>query len=157
MAPGDLSASVRPLRLLALDGEDVAVISAHLQDAVVRLKDIVYLPALRRFALLADRFDWCAAAEGRMERCRAGIHFDHVEKVAQIGIAQDEPATVLNLLSIVFTETDPPEGIIQLTFSGGAVIRLHVECVDGQMRDIGPRWATRRKPGHAASDTAEPL
>lgn len=153
---GDMATGAPALRLLALDGEDLAVISAHLQDALVRIGDMAYIPSARRFALVADRFDWCAAGEGRTERCRVGLHFDGVEKVAHSGLARGAPATVLNLLSIAFEEKDAPGGFVLLTFSGGGVLRLQVECLEAQVRDIGPRWTTRRKPGHAIDDFAEP-
>lgn len=137
----------RPLRLLALDGDDLAVISAHLQDALVRPSEIAYLPSGRRFALVADRFDWCAAETGRTERLRAGLHFEGVTKASYQGMARDAQA-VLSLLSISFEENDPPAGLVRLTFSGGAAIRLAVECLEVQMRDMGPRWPVRHKPGH---------
>ncbi|HVB90372.1 MAG TPA: DUF2948 family protein [Beijerinckiaceae bacterium] len=152
----DVATGVRPLRLLAVDGEDLDVISAHLQDALVRLGEMAYFPSAQRFALVADRFDWCAAAAGRMERCRAGLHFDRVLRVRRSGFAQEDPGALLNLLSIAFEPSDPPAGSIYLTFSGGGALRLEVECVEAQMRDIGPRWATRRKPGHAVDDEAGP-
>jgi hypothetical protein len=150
--PGEGAAGAEALRLLALDSEDLGVISCHLQDAVVRVADLAFLPGQRRFALLASRFDWLAAQAGRMERCRAGLHFDHVARVASTGVDRSDRDAVLNLLSIAFEEREAPAGVIQLTFSGGAGIRLEVECVDAQLRDIGPRWSAARQPGHAIDD-----
>ncbi len=141
-----------PLRLIALDAEDLAVMSTNLQDAVVRVADLAYLPAQRRFALLASRFDWIAAEHGHPERCRAGLHFDHVARVASTGFDRSNREGVLNLLSIAFLEGEAPAGTIELVFSGGAAIRLEVECVDAQMRDLGVRWAAAHKPGHAIDD-----
>jgi hypothetical protein len=146
------SAEAGDLRLLALDAEDLAVVSCNLQDAVVRPADLAFLPRQRRFALLASRFDWVAAEAGRMERCRAGLHFDTVTKVASTGFDRGNREAVLNLLSVSFEEGETPSGTIELTFSGGAAIRLDVECVDVQMRDLGPRWTARHKPGHAIDD-----
>jgi hypothetical protein len=138
------------LRLLAVDAEDLSVVSAHLQDARVRWADMAFQPTERRFVLLADRFDWCAADVGRMERLPAGLHFDGVIKASfqgrKVGAADDE---TLNLLSISFQETDKPAGIVFLTFSEGAAIRLDVECLEGQLRDLGPRRPVAEKPGHA--------
>ena len=141
-------ADARPLRLAALDGEDLAVVSAHLQDALVRVCDMAFVPAQRRFALVADRFDWCGVDLGRMERRRAGLHFEGVSKVLKQGVAQASPGEFLNLLSISFVASDAPAGAVFLTFSGGAVIRLDVECLEAQMRDMGPRWSVPHKPGH---------
>jgi hypothetical protein len=141
------------LRLVALDQEDLAVLSANLQDALVKTSDIAYLPSSQRFVIVAARFDWVrAASQGAMERCRAGLHFERVLKVARMGFRQDEPDLVLNLLSIGFSETDAPAGHVVLTFSGGAAIRLEVECLEAQMRDIGPRWKAKGQPGHELDD-----
>ena len=145
----------RRLGLIAMDTEDLAVLSANLQDAVVRAGDIVFLPQSRRFALVACRFDWVAAEEGRMERCRTGLHFDHVDKVTLTGFAQSDTNIMLNLLSISFDATESPAGTVLFTFSGGAAIRLFVECLEAQLRDLGPRWTTQRKPGHAICDAPE--
>lgn len=144
------------LRLLALDAEDLAVVSCNLQDAVVRVADLAWLPQQRRFALLASRFDWAAAEAGRMERVRAGLHFDTVTKVASTGFRRDDALGILNLLSIAFEPGEAPAGAVVLTFSAGAAIRLDVECVDSQLRDIGPRWDAQHKPGHAIDDAPEP-
>lgn len=151
-ASGQAAADAEALRLIALDPDDLAVISCNLQDAVVRVADLAYVPGQRRFALLASRFDWAAAESGRMERCRAGLHFDTVVKVASTGFDRTNREGVLNLLSVSFEEGAAPSGIVELTFSGGAAIRLNVECVDAQMRDLGPRWTARHKPGHAIDD-----
>ena len=140
------------LRLVALDADDLAVLSANLQDAVVRVRDLVFVPKDQRFALLASRFDWVAAEAGRMERLQSGVHFDHVLGVKFTGFDRNNEAGALNLLSVGFEPDDAPGGAILLTFSGGAAIRLDVECIDSQMRDTGPRWETRAKPGHAVID-----
>ena len=141
-----------PLRLIALEPEDLDALSCNLQDAVVRVADLAFLPAQRRFALLASRFDWVAAEHGHMERCRAGLHFDNVIRVASTGFDRSNREGVLNLLSIAFHEGEAPAGTIELVFSGGAAIRLEVECVDAQMRDLGVRWAAAHRPGHAIDD-----
>ena len=145
-----MASSENPLlRLVALDADDIAVMSANLQDAVVRAADMAYLPKEKRFALLMSRFDWAVAATGRMERSQCGVHFDRVSRASFMGFVPGDAAAVLNLLTIGFEADEAPGGAIELTFSGGAAIRLEVECVDGQLRDTGPRWETRARPGHA--------
>lgn len=148
--PADASATSRDaaLHLLALDNEDLEIISAHLQDAIVRIGDMAYVPAQRRFALVASRFDWAAATDGAMRRRAAGLHFDSVLKVQRMGFEQAEQDAVLNLLSIAFEAGDAPGGNITLLFSAGAAIRLDVECIDAQMNDIGAGWRARRRPQH---------
>ncbi len=141
------------LRLVALDSEDLAVISANLQDALIKPGDMAYLPATKRFVVVAARFDWVrAACQGAMERCRAGMHFERVLKVSRMGFDQNNPDLILNLLSVTFNETDAPAGQVILTFSGGAAVRLDVECLEAQMRDIGPRWKAKGQPGHQLDD-----
>jgi len=142
------------LRLIALDEEDLAIVSANLQDAVIRVGEMAYVPRLKRFALVAARFDWVCAAGGRNERCQTGLHFEHVLRVVRSGFDQSATGTHLNLLSIVFHPTDPPAGQIVLTFSGGAALRLEVECLELQMRDLGPRWKAKAQPGHPLDDVS---
>ena len=137
------------LRLLAQDEEDLAVFSAHMQDALVRVADMTFLPKTRVFALVGSRFDWVAASQGRLERSQVGLHFDRVLKASRKGFDDAKPDDVLNLLSMTFTVTDAPAGVVDLVFSGGAAVRLEVECLEGQLRDLGPRWQTTRQPGHA--------
>ncbi len=136
------------LKLAALDAEDLAVVSAHLQDATVRATDMAYLPRAKRFALVASRFDWAAAPQGRFERCRTGLHFERVFKVARTGFTPEADVT-LNLLAVSFAPGDPPSGMVMLHFSGGAAVRLDVECLEAALSDIGPRWPAEGKPGHA--------
>ena len=144
--------STEPLRLMAQDAEDLAVLSAQMQDAVVRVGDMAWLPKVQRFALLACRFDWMAAEAGRRERCHTGLHFDCVRSARLRGFDQSDPALTLNLLGIVYTPTDAPSGTVDLVFSGGAGVQLEVECLEAQLRDLGSRWKTDRQPGHVPDD-----
>jgi hypothetical protein len=141
------------LRLHALDSEDLALISAHLQDALVRVGDIAFIPGKRRFALVGSRFDWAAELEGRLERCRSGLHFEGVQRVRCNRVARDQPDLILDLLAVTFEPgPEPPGGVVHLTFAGGAAICLDVECVEAQLTDIGPRWKTRARPTHETSE-----
>ena len=137
-----------PLRLVALDDEDLAVLSANLQDALIPIGDIVYLPDEKRFALAGKRFDWVKAVAGGCERCAVGLHFERVLGVSRAGFTQADPNRELNLLAINFETTDAPAGHVILTFSGDAAIRLTVECLEGQMRDLGPCWPCDAQPAH---------
>ncbi len=142
------------LKLLVQDADDLAVVSAHLQDTVVRIGDMAFLPKEQRFALVGCRFDWVAAEKGRTERCHTGLHFDHVLHAAFQGFDPKKTDTVLNLLSAIFIETDVPSGEVLLTFSGGAAVRLEVECLDAQMRDFGARWTAAHCPDHVQAAEA---
>ena len=135
------------LKLAALDEDDLAVLSAHLQDATIRAGDMAFLPKARRFAIVGSRFDWPLASKGRFERCRTGLHFERVFKASRSGF---DPRTEvdLNLLAISFQARDAPSGIVVLHFSGGAAVRLEVECLEAALSDIGPREPAEARPGH---------
>jgi hypothetical protein len=140
------------LHLLAFDSEDIAVISANLQDAIVRIADMAWLPKERRFALVCQRFDWVAAEHGRMERCQTGLHFDAVRSVAIQGFDRKRRDRVLNLLSITFEAGDAPAGSIMLTFSAGGAVRIEVDYIEAQLSDLDLRWKARKRPGHELGD-----
>jgi hypothetical protein len=138
------------LKLAALDAEDLAVISAHMQDAVLHIGDISHVPRTRQFALTANRFAWDAA--GTPERRRTGLHFDRVNAVRARNLRRDDPQAIVSLLAITFTETDAPSGIIELAFSGGGTVRLDVECIEAGLADLGPAWSTAHRPSHGDAD-----
>ena len=136
------------LRLAARDGDDLAIISAHMQDALVRVSDMRYLAKTRQFAIVSNRFAW--EAQPNAERRRSGLHFDHVLSVKQQGIAGLNKGDILSLLSITFEEGNAPEGTVVLTFSAGWSIRLLVEYLDLHLKDLGGAWATDFTPKHDA-------
>lgn len=138
------------LKLVALDTDDLAVVSAHLQDAVLKIGDMAWLPAEKRFAFVVNRFDWEGAASGANRRRRTGVHFDRVTRVQTAKLRKDEPDGVLNLLAVTFEATDAPSGFVTLVFSGGGAVRLEVECLECEMRDLGPMWEASSQPRHEA-------
>ena len=149
---------MQPLRLVALDAEDLQILSAHLQDAVLRVGDMAYVPVQNKFAAVANRFDWERAIDGGksqkkgFERRRSALRFDRVlgAQVQNIRLAAQD--AVLELLAVQFEETDSPEGYITLVFAGGGAVRLHVECIEAELRDLGPSWKTKLKPEHGEDD-----
>ncbi len=150
--------SMSDLKLAALDADDLSVISAHAQDAVLQVGDMAYIPAEHRFAAIANRFDWAAATGAHggapsMERRRTALRFDRVLEAKLQGIDLKSKRQVLVLLAIQFEEVDPPGGFVTLIFAGGAAIRLKVECIEAEMRDLGAAWAARRCPEHPDADT----
>ena len=136
------------LRLVALDPEDLAIVSAHLQDAVVRVGDINYLPQEKRFAIVARRFDWEAAADEQPRRRLTGLHFERVTAVRARGIDRSNLDATLSLLAITFEERDAPSGTVTLIFAESTAIQVDVECIELQMKDLGPVWATESRPVH---------
>lgn len=144
------------LKLLALDTEDLEILSAHLQDAVVKVKDVGYLPRCRRFALLLNRFDWDAKEITHdLVRRRAGLHFERVRAARVRGMDPSLGETVLNLLAITFIPDEAPSGTVALTFSGGVEIRLEVECIEARLGDLGPAWGCGHAPAHEAGPRAD--
>jgi len=141
------------LRLTALDTEDLAIISAQMQDAVLLAGDLSFDPKRKQFVLLANRFAW--DAPDTPQRRRTGLHFDRVLSVKTLNMSHLEKDEVLSLLSVTFAELDAPSGEVLLTFSEGATIRLSVECLEAQMADLGPAWAAVAVPHHDIAEDDE--
>ncbi len=142
------------LKLVALDREGLGVISAQVQDSCLRRADMTWLPKQKRFLVSAMRFDWCGLEEGRNERIGSVLRFDRVLKVSHLGLADRDESQVLNLLAVTFEKTDPPSGMVLLAFADGAIVRLEVECLEAELRDIGPRRPAQECPGHALTSAA---
>jgi hypothetical protein len=140
------------LRLIALDADDLAIISALVQDAVLKTGDMRWLPREKRFALAMNRFAWEAPRQpGRRrehQRRRSALHFDRVLGVRSIGIDRGAEDAVLELLAVRFDERLSPSGEVLLDFAGGATIGLLVECLEAQLADLGPAWSTPYTPRH---------
>jgi hypothetical protein len=137
------------LKLLALDSEDLDVISATTQDAVVRVGDMGFARADHRFALLMNRFAWEDQGRTR-QRKRAALHFDRVTDVKVSGFDTNAVDGILELLAIRFSEVDAPAGTVDLDFAGGGTVRLSVECLEARLMDLGAAWAAKATPEHTA-------
>ncbi len=137
------------LKLVALDREGLGVISAHIQDTCVKRVDMTWLPRQRRFLVAGMRYDWVGAKTGPEERVSSVLRFDRVLKVSHLGLNEKDPDATLNLLGVTFEKTDPPAGIIILAFADGALVRLEVECVEVELRDMEHRVPAQACPGHA--------
>lgn len=138
------------IALAAFDADDLAVVSAHMQDAILRVSDLTYLPREKRFALVANRFAWEAAGEtDRFQRRQTGLHVDRALNVRTRGIDRAAGETVLNLLAITFEPgAEAPAGAVVFLFAAGKEIRIDVECLELAMRDLGPAWSTATRPQH---------
>lgn len=155
------------LKLLALDADDLNVVSAHLQDAVARVSDLAYLPTDKRFVAMVNRFDWLGAEEtgsgtswGRrkksFERRQTALRFDRVQSARHQGLDLTDTRRVLSLLAIQFEPSGEqrPDGRVTLVFSGACAIALEVECIECEMRDLGAAWVTGSRPTHAGDDSS---
>ena len=142
------------LKLVVLDEEDLEVVSTHLQDAVAKVSDLLWRPQQKRMVLALNRFDWEAAQTANPEyrRRRAALRFERVLSCQCRDVNPAGKDAVLNLLAVEFTETDAPSGIVTLIFSGGAAVRLEVECLEAELADLGPSWTTTARPVHAVDE-----
>jgi len=130
------------LRLRAEDGEDLAVISAILQDSLVAVGDIAYLPEERRFVLIANRFR-AEMAGKNLERVLTGVRFDEVTAVSRQRFNLRDSDRILVLLALRV------EGkALRLDFAGGAGVRLEVGGILCHLEDLGEPWPTHRQPWH---------
>ena len=135
-------------KLRAVDTEDLEVISACLQDALVTVRDFAYVREDRAFLFAANRFRWenglrPAPGEVGFERTLCGVTFSEVTGVSYSGFRRSEDARILSLLTI-----RAENGDIKLEFSGGAAIRLAVTRILCHARDIGEPWPTPWRPRH---------
>ncbi len=141
---------MEPLKLIAHDQDDIAVVSAHLQDAVVKVSDILWRPAEKRLVIALNRFDWeaCGEVSPCYQRRRTALRFERVLSFRCRNVSPTAKDAVLNLLAVEFAETDAPAGTITLVFSGGAALRLDVECLECELADLGPTWTAAARPAH---------
>lgn len=142
------------LKLIALDKDDLAIVSAHLQDAVVKVEEIIWQPERNRLVVGLNRFDWEAASAETpaWQRRRSALRFDRVLSFKSRNISPGDKDKVLNLLALDFAETDAPAGIVTMSFSGDVALRIDVECVESEVVDLGPVWATTCCPDHEKSE-----
>jgi hypothetical protein len=139
------------LKLVAMDEQDLAIVSAHVQDAVLKVSDIVWLPAEKRVLLTMNRFVWEKKARlfsREHERRRAVLHFEGVTGIRSTGIDRAKEDGVLELLAIQFSGTEAPAGEIELDFAGGATMALAADYVEARLTDLGAAWSTAAKPRH---------
>ncbi|HZC56230.1 MAG TPA: DUF2948 family protein [Xanthobacteraceae bacterium] len=148
------------LKLVALDKDDIEIVSAHVQDALVKVADMFWKPREHRFVMAMNRFDWISVAEAKPDtkadyrRCRTALRFERVLACKTRNLDPGSKEARLNLLAVEFAETDSPAGIVTLTFSGGGVIRLDVECLEAELADLGEVTTASLCPDHSTADSA---
>ncbi|WP_226574648.1 DUF2948 family protein [Acuticoccus sediminis] len=149
-----MTPSPHPVKMFALDDEDLTVVSAHVQDAVAKVADIRWSPADGHFAIPMNRFAWELTADRKSrrrgdERRRAVLSFARVKRAQVTGVAPGDKETVLSILAVVFEEGETPAGTISIVCSGDVMIRLEVECIEAQLTDLGGAWSASMRPKHA--------
>jgi len=138
------------LKLLAEDQDDLAIISAALQDAVAKVGDILWEPRERRLTIGFNRFRWEAAEEGAPQRIRSALQLGGVLNVKSRRLRRDRKDAVIELLALSFLPGEAPGGVVAFEFAGGGALRAEVECIDAVMADLSKAWAARRAPKHEA-------
>ena len=137
-----------PLRLRALDGEDLQVLSALVQDAVVTVGDVSYLRQHRRLAALVNRFRWEGAAR-TPERVRSMLVVENVTAVRSQGVDPRDKDTVLSILSLTWEPGEDAAGRILITLAGDGAISVEVEALEVTIQDVTrPYLAPSRKAPH---------
>jgi Protein of unknown function (DUF2948) len=119
------------LKLFAVDIEDLAVLSAHLEGATLMVNRAVYLPLQKRFAFVAER-----KREKTGQAQRIGVHFEGVTKVEHKNVALDKPDHRMQLLALTFDPVESPAGYVILHCAGGERIRLEVEYIEAALSDL---------------------
>lgn len=127
-------------KLIALDADDLAVISAHVQDAAVRVADIIWRQGEKRLVVGMSRVDWDQAINGEQPtgRLLAALRFDRVLACKSRDIDLNAPDAGLELLGIEFHAGEAPSGSAVLMFADGGALRLDVECLEVELADLGP-------------------
>ena len=138
------------LKLTALDADDLGVISAACQDALVAVRDCAYFKDEKRFVLLLNRFRWEAdpTVEAAYSRTHSALVFNEVTAVRHHEIPLDEPDRMLELLVLVLDYRGDGERSVTLRFAAGRAIRLEIARLACHLGDVGEPWATPWKPAH---------
>jgi len=149
-----------PVRLRAENTEDLAVISALIQDAVGQTGETSWHPNKHRFALLINRFRWedkeAAEAQGRpFERVQSTLVIDGALKVGGEGVDPTDKAQIFALLALEFAPAEDGAGTLNLILQGDGAIHLEVECIDVTLTDVSRPYVARARhvPHHPVADT----
>ncbi len=137
-----------PKRLMADDLDGLQILSAAVQDAVLKPVDITFQKKARAVSLEINRFHWETANRPPFFRSRSVLRFDGVAGVRTRGIVLGHDETVLQVLSVAFEPEDAPGGRMIVSFAGGAELEIRVECIDVILMDTDKIWPAKRRPDH---------
>lgn len=143
----------KPLRLQGGDAEDIQVIAAILQDAIVSTGDISFDAAGKKFLMAASRFCWERAqgdGAAACERINCAVHVEGVRAVKTLQIDMNDRSKMLDLLTIM---AEP--GALVLVFAGGPRLKLDIEGLAVRLEDFGQPWPVNRAPCHEQQSSAE--
>ena len=142
---------VQNLKLIAKTDEDLRVISAHLQDSIVKTSDIVNLKKNKIFLMQLNRFMWEDVEKGvfrKNKRIRTVLKFENVLKVTSKNVNQKKNDRFLDFLAIETFKMPDKNYEMNLIFSGDMVIKLVTEAIEVTLDDQGTPWESKNKPKH---------
>ena len=140
----------KPLRLIALEPEDLPPLSALVQDAALRFGDMVYDVAGKHFTVRMNRF--CHEAAGVQPlRAPSVLRLSCVTKVSLRGLDPKATQQALSLLDISAELLEPPAVVLTLRFAGEGVrdIRIEAECLDVLLLDLAAPRRAKTTPNHS--------
>ncbi|MEM7076646.1 MAG: DUF2948 family protein [Pseudomonadota bacterium] len=128
----------RPLNIVAMDDEDLQILSSLVQDAVFPITELNWRARDRQLAMLLNRFRWEDTSRDRhgAERVRALLVIDNVLSMSSLGIDRSETDTILQVLSVAFEPGNDGAGDVTLTLAGDGALRAHVEALEVRLRDV---------------------
>jgi len=142
---------VQNLKLIARTTEDLRVISAHLQDSIVKTSDIANLKKNRIFLMQLNRFMWEDVEKGvfrKNKRIRTVLKFENILKVASKNVDQNKNDRFLDFLAIETIKMPDKNYEMNLIFSGDVVLKLVAEAIEVTLDDQGSPWESKNKPEH---------
>ena len=139
------------LKLIARTEEDLRVVSAHLQDAIVNVNDIANLKKNKILLLQLNRFMWEDVEKGvfrKNKRIRTVLKFENVIKVYSKNIYQDKKDKFLDFLTIETNKMTDNNYEMKILFAGGSIVKVISEVIEVTLDDQGDAWVTKNKPKH---------
>ncbi len=142
------------LRLLAMDKDDLQVVSAALQDAIAHVGDIRFEPKARTLTILFNRYRWEAGGceNNCGERAYSALQLGDVTRVQQRGMTCEQKGDLVACLAMDFEPGEAPGGAVLFRFCHGGDLRVEVDCIDAVLADVSEPWPAHRAPHHTATD-----
>ena len=142
---------VKNLKLIARTEEDLKVVSAHLQDAIVNTVNIANLKKNKIFLMQLNRFMWEDVEKGvfrKNKRIRTVIKFENVIKVISKNINQSKKDKFLDFLTIETIKMPDNNYEMKIVFAGDSIIKVISEVIEVTLDDQGKSWDTKNMPKH---------
>ena len=139
------------LKLIARTVEDLRVVSAHLQDAIVNINDIANLKKNKILLLQLNRFMWEDVEKGlfrRNKRIRTILKFENVINVRSRNINLAGKDKFLDFLTIETNQMIDNNYEMKILFAGNSIVKVNAEVIEVTLDDQGEAWDTKNKPKH---------